>query len=87
MAKLNRVIGKNGRTRLNKIATEMMNVLLKKKIKKRRRSRHVYALGRRNKTPSAYSRGSSFSFILKIILNYTLRQIASGNRLPPSPSF
>lgn len=42
--------------------------------------------GEENKTPSAYSSGFSFSFILKVILNYApaalLKQIASGNRLP-----
>jgi hypothetical protein len=41
--------------------------------------------GGKNKTPSAYSRDSSFSFILKIILNCApaalLKEIAPGNRL------
>jgi len=50
-----------------------------------KRSRQVPGLGGKNKTPSAYSSGSSFSFILKIILNYApaalLKEIASGNRL------
>ena len=56
--------------------------------KKNKKTDKFMVWGEENKTPSAYSSGSSFSFILKMILNYALaallKQIASGNRLPLS---